>query len=164
MPAGKFDAAMEQVYKSDPRIAATVAFIGVQSFGWALDHNAWQSRIGTIQPAFDAAAKASGVTKTDAAFVRRFYDRVAPGIYDRFDGPAMLPLIAPRPFLAINGDFDNRTPLPGLELCAAAARAAYQAARAEENFTLTIQPNTGHKANPESVVAARAWLVRHLKP
>ena len=149
---------------ADPRIAATVAFIGVQSFGWALDHNAWQSRIGTIQPAFDAAAKASGVTKTDAAFVRRFYDRVAPGIYDRFDGPAMLPLIAPRPFLAINGDFDDRTPLPGLELCAAAARAAYQAARAEENFTLTIQPNTGHKANPESVVAARAWLVRHLKP
>jgi dienelactone hydrolase len=149
---------------ADPRIAATVAFIGVQSFGWALDHNAWQSRIGTIQPAFDAAAKASGVTKPDAAFVRRFYDRVAPGIYDRFDGPAMLPLIAPRPFLAINGDSDDRTPLPGLELCAAAARAAYKAAGAEENFTLTIQPNTGHKANPESVVAARAWLVRHLKP
>jgi dienelactone hydrolase len=84
---------------ADPRIAATVAFIGVQSFGWAVDHNAWQSRIGTIQPAFDAAAKASGATKPDAAFVRRFYDRVAPGIYDRFDGPAMLPLIAPRPFL-----------------------------------------------------------------
>jgi hypothetical protein len=104
------------------------------------------------------------VTKPDAAFVSRFSIRVAPGIYDRFDGPAMLPLIAPRPFLAINGDFDDRTPLPGLELCAAAARAAYQAARAEENFTLTIQPNTGHKANPESVVAARAWLVRHLKP
>lgn len=149
---------------ADPRIAATVAFIGVQSFGWALDHNAWQSRIGTIQPAFDAAAKASGVTQPDAAFVRRFYDRVAPGIYDRFDGPAMLPLIAPRPFLAINGDSDDRTHLPGLELCAAAARAAYKAAGAEENFTLTLQPNTGHKSNPESVVAARAWLVRHLKP
>ncbi len=149
---------------ADPRIAATVAFIGVQSFGWALDHDAWHSRIGTVQSAFDAAAKASGVTKPDAAFVRRFYDRVATGIYDRFDGPAMLPLIAPRPFLAINGDSDDRTPLPGLELCAAAARAAYKAAGAEENFTLTLQPNTGHKANPESVAAARAWLVRHLKP
>jgi dienelactone hydrolase len=149
---------------ADPRIAATVAFIGVQSFGWALDHNAWQSRIGTVQAAFDAAAKDAGITKPDAAFVRRFYDRVAPGIYDRFDGPAMLPLIAPRPFLAINGDSDDRTPLPGLELCAAAARAAYKAAGAEENFTLTLQANTGHKANPESVVAARAWLVRHLKP
>jgi hypothetical protein len=103
------------------------------------------------------------VTKPDAAFVSRFSIRVAPGIYDRFDGPAMLPLVAPRPFLAINGVSDDRTPLPGLKLCAV-ARAAYQAARADENSTLTIQPNTGHKANPESVVAARAWLVRRLKP
>ena len=72
--------------------------------------------------------------------------------------------IAPRPFLAINGDTDPRTPVPGLELCATAARAAYRAAGAEENFTLTIQPKTGHKVNPESLLAAREWLVRRLKP
>lgn len=149
---------------ADPRIVATVAFIGVQSFGWAIDHDSWLARISTVQAAFDAAAKDAGIEKPDAAFVRHFYDRVAPGIYDRFDGPAMLPLIAPRPFLAINGDSDPRTPIPGLELCAAAARAAYKAAGAAENFTLTLQPNTGHLAKPESVVAARSWLVQKLNP
>ncbi len=148
----------------DPRITATVACIGVQSFRWALDHDSWHSRIGTIQLAVDAAAKDAGVATVDAAFIRRFYDRTNPGIYSRFDGPAMLPLIAPRPLLAINGDTDPRTPVPGLMLCAEAARTAYRAAGAEENFTLTIQPNTGHKVNPESLVAAREWLAKQLKP
>ncbi len=149
---------------ADPRIAATVACIGLQSFRWALDHDSWQSRIGTIQLAVNAAARDAGVTSIDAAFIRSFYDRTNPGIYGRFDGPAMVPLIAPRPFLAINGDTDPRTPVPGLELCATAARAAYRATGAEENFTLTIQPKTGHKVNPESLVAAREWLVKHLRP
>lgn len=149
---------------ADPRIAATVACIGVQSFRWALENNSWHSRISTIKAAVEAAARDAGITTVDANFVRRFYARTNPGLTDRFDGPAMLPLIAPRPFLAINGDTDPRTPVPGLELCAASARTAYRAAVAEENFTLTIQPKTGHKVNPESLQAAREWLAKHLKP
>jgi hypothetical protein len=97
-------------------------------------------------------------------FVRAFYDRIAPGIYGQFDGPAMLPLIAPRPLLAINGDIDPRTPLPGLTECAEAARTAYRAAGAEDRFVLHLQPNTGHKVLPESIVLARQWFVRWLKP
>ncbi len=148
----------------DPRIAAVVPCIGVQSFRWALDHNSWHSRIGTIQAAFDTAAKDAGVTAPSADFLRRFYDRVVPGITGEFDGPAMLPLIAPRPLLAINGELDPRTPLPGLELCAAAARAAYHAAGADGNFVLRIQPATGHKVNPDSLVFAREWFIQQLKP
>jgi dienelactone hydrolase len=34
----------------DPRIAVAVPVIGVQSFRWALDHDAWQWRVGTIRP------------------------------------------------------------------------------------------------------------------
>lgn len=147
----------------DPRIVATVACIGVQSFRWAMENDSWQSRIGTVQAAFDTAAKEAGVP-ADAAFLRRFYARVLPGVTDRFDGPAMVPLIAPRPLFAINGDSDPRTPLPGLALCTDAARAAYRAASAEQNFRLLIQPNTGHKVNPESLDAARAWLAQQLKP
>jgi dienelactone hydrolase len=148
----------------DPRIAVAVPCIGVQSFRWAIDHDAWQSRIGTIQAAFDSAAKDRGIIAPDASFVRTFYDRVAPGIYGPFDGPAMLPLIAPRPLLAINGDSDPRTPLPGLNECAEAARVAYRAAGVEDKFVLHLQPNTGHKVLPESVVLARAWFVRWLRP
>lgn len=149
---------------ADPRVAVAVSCIGVQSFRWAIDHDSWQSRIGTVQAAFDAAAKDSGIAQPGAEFVRTFYSRVAPGIDGPFDGPAMLPLIAPRPLLAINGETDARTPLPGLQLCADAARAAYRAAGAEEKFVLRVQPNTGHKVNPDSMVAAREWLVRWLQP
>lgn len=147
----------------DPRIAVAVPCIGVQSFRWAMENNSWHSRIETVQAAFDAAARDSGVSSPDGAFVRTFYDRVAPGIYGPFDGPAMLPLIAPRPLLAINGEIDPRTPGPGLEECAAAARAAYTAAGAADRFVLHVQPKTAHKVQPESLELARAWFRRWLR-
>ena len=149
---------------ADPRIAVAVPCIGLESFRWALEHDAWQSRIGTIQAPFDAAAKEAGVTAPGAEFVGRFYDRVAPGLAGQFDGPAMVRLIAPRPLLAINGDSDARTPLPGLEECAAAARPAYAAAGVPEQFQLRLQPHTGHQVTAESHQAALDWFVRWLKP
>jgi dienelactone hydrolase len=149
---------------ADPRVAVAVPCIAVESFRWAVENNAWQSRIGTVQAAFDAAAKDSGVAQPGADFVHTFYTRVAPGLDREFDGPAMVPLIAPRPLLAINGEIDPRTPLPGLQLCADAARASYHSAGADEKFVLRIQPNTGHKVLPDSLVAAREWFVRWLKP
>jgi dienelactone hydrolase len=150
---------------ADPRIAVAVPCIGVQSFNSAFnDEAAWRSRIETVQTAFDAAAKDSGIVHPDATFVRTFYDRVAPGIYTEFDGPAMLPLIAPRPLLTINGEKDIRTPLAGLAECADAARAAYKAAGAEDKFVQFIQPKTGHAVTPASLQLARAWFTYWLKP
>lgn len=148
----------------DERIAVAVPCLGVQSFRWALENHAWQARIGTIQPAFAAAAKDAGVGNPDAAFARTFYDRVVPGIYGAFDGPAMLPLIAPRPLLVINGDSDRLTPLPGLKECTDAAQSAYRAAGAADRFAVRIQENTGHQLTPDSERAAIEWLVRWLKP
>jgi dienelactone hydrolase len=149
---------------ADPRVAVAVPCIAVESFRWAVENNSWQSRIGTVQTAFDAAAKDSGVAQPGADFVHTFYTRVAPGLDREFDGPAMVPLIAPRPLLAINGEIDPRTPLPGVQLCADAARSAYRSAGAAEKFSLLIQPATGHKVLPESMTAAREWFVRWLKP
>lgn len=145
----------------DPRIRAAVPCIGVQSFRWALDHDAWQSRAGTFQSALNEAAREAAAAP-DAAFLRRFYDRVAPGIYGEFDGPSMAPLIAPRPLLAINGEIDARTPKPGLLECVAEIRKAYAAAGAPDNFEFLLQPNTGHKVNPESLRTALDWLGRWL--
>lgn len=148
----------------DPRIAVAVPCIGVQSFRWAIENNAWRSRVETFQAAINAAAKDAGVAETNADFVRKFYDRVAPGVYAHFDGPEMLPLIAPRPLLVINGDSDPRTPLPGVMECAARAQKSYAGARAEEKFQLLIQEKTGHAVTPSSRQAAIEWFVKWLKP
>lgn len=148
----------------DPRIAVAVPCIGVQSFRWALANNAWQARAETFQAALNGAAKDAGLTEIKADFVRRFYDRVVPGIYTQFDGPEMLPLIAPRPLLVINGDSDRRTPLPGVIECAARAREAYRQAQAADKFELLIQTQTGHAVTPAARQAALAWFIKWLKP
>jgi dienelactone hydrolase len=147
----------------EPRVAVAVSGHGVQSFRWGLEHGAWDSRAWTIRDAIEAAAEE---TKGDVTsqFVRRFYDRVAPGIYGEFDAPAMLPLIAPRPLLVINGDSDPRTPIAGVKESAAAADRAYQAAGTPEKFVLKILPNTGHEQTQEYEQSMIDWFVRWLKP
>jgi dienelactone hydrolase len=147
----------------DPRIAVAVPCIGVESFHWAVEHDSWQSRIGTIQNAVDPAAKESG-TKVDAAFIHAFYARVAPGLDGEFDGPAMLPLIAPRALLVINGDSDARTPLPGVQLCLDAARPLYHGAGADDRLNYIPEKDTAHKVTPEAHAAALAWFKRWLQP
>jgi len=136
----------------------------VESFRWALDHNDWQGRVGTIQKTFDAIVKESGATNVDTAMVQKFYDRVTPGIYGEFDGPAMVALIAPRPLLVINSDSDTHTPLPGVNECVESARRAYHDVAAEDHLKVIIQEHTGHKVNPESERAEIEWFVKWLKP
>lgn len=148
----------------DTRIAVAVPCIGVQSFNWALENNDWKGRIATIQRAFDTCAKEAGVTNADTAFVRKFYDRVVPGIYGEFDGPGMLPLIAPRPLLVINGDSDDHTPLPGVQEAVSAAQSDYRSAKAEDHFAVRIQEKTGHKVTDESEKEAIGWFVQWLRP
>jgi dienelactone hydrolase len=148
----------------DSRIAVAVPCIGVQSFRWALERDAWKSRAETFQAALNGAAQDAGVTEINADFVRKFYDRVVPGVYAQFDGPEMLPLIAPRPLLVINGDSDARTPMPGVMESAARARKAYASAGAEEKFQLLIQEKTGHAVTPASRQTAIEWFVKWLKP
>ncbi|MGH9309859.1 MAG: alpha/beta hydrolase family protein [Vicinamibacterales bacterium] len=147
----------------DPRIAAAVPLIGVQSFRWGLEHGGWDSRAWTFRHAIAAAAGDSGET-INAAFMKKFYDRVAPGLYGEFDAPRMLPLVAPRPLLAINGDSDPRTPMAGLKECAAAAEQAYAGAGAGGKFMLHLQPNAGHEVTAEGDQAALDWFVRWLAP
>ncbi len=148
----------------DNRIRVAVPCIGVQSFRWGLENGAWHGRVRTIQAAVNGAAKEAGIDSPDAAFVRQFYDRVVPGIYSQFDGPVMLPLIAPRPLLAINGDSDDHTPRPGVLECATAAQKAYKDAGAAEKFVLLMQENTGHRVQPASREKAIEWFARWLGP
>lgn len=149
---------------ADPRISAVVPIIGVQSFRWALENDQWQARVAMFRPPVEAAARDEGVPRIDSAFVRRFYDRVVPGIYGELDAPSVLQLIAPRPMLVINGDSDSRTPLPGVHEAVAAASRAYAAAGAEDRFGLYLQPNAGHVFTPVAELVMADWFVRWLRP
>ncbi|HSU65342.1 MAG TPA: dienelactone hydrolase family protein [Tepidisphaeraceae bacterium] len=144
----------------DERVACAVPCIGVQSFQWGLDHDGWHARIGTVKKAFDAAAKSEGVDKPDATFVAKFYDRVVPGIHGTFDGPAMLPLIAPRPLLVISGEKDPNNPLPGVRLCDQAAKEAYAKAGTPEKYEWLLEANAGHTVTPEAQTRLVDWFVK----
>ena len=148
---------------ADPRIAAVVPIIGVQGFRWALDNDRWQPRIATFAPPVEAAAREEHA-KVDAAFVRRFYDRVAPGIYGDYDAGSMLALIAPRPVLVINGDSDPRTPLAGVQDAVAFASRAYIRMKAEDKLGLYLQPDAGHVVTPVAELVMADWFVRWLAP
>jgi dienelactone hydrolase len=148
----------------DPRVTVAVPCIGVQSFRWALENDSWKSRVETFQAAINGASKDAGIAEINADFVRKFYNRVVPGIDNEFDGPEMLPLIAPRPLLVINGDSDPRTPMPGLMECATRARHAYAKAGAEAKFQLLVQEKTGHTVTPAARQKAIDWFVEWLKP
>ncbi len=148
----------------DPRLAVVVPIIGVQGYRWALDHNQWQSRVNTFGRPVEAAARDAGVKEVDAAFVRRFYDRVAPGIYGDYDGGPMLALIAPRPVLVVNGDSDPRTPLEGVNEAVAIARARYAGMGAEEKLGVYLQPNAGHVFTPVAELVMGDWFARWLAP
>jgi dienelactone hydrolase len=147
----------------DPRIAAAVPIIGVQGYQWALDNNQWQARVSTFAPPVDAAARDEGMP-LDAAFVRRFYDRVVPGIYGDYDAGSMLALIAPRPVLVINGDSDARTPLSGVQEAVSAARRIYTRMRADEKLGLYLQPNAGHVVTPVAELVMADWFAKWLAP
>jgi dienelactone hydrolase len=148
----------------DPRVAAAVPYIGVQSFKWELDNGQWKARIATIQDAFNASAARAGQSIDSTDFVRQFYARVVPGIDGQFDGPQMLTLIAPRPLLVINSDSDANTPVAGVRLAVRTAQPAYATAGASDRIKLVVQEDTPHRVNPESIDAGIAWFVRWLKP
>jgi dienelactone hydrolase len=149
---------------ADPRIACVVPLIGVQSFGWSLQHAAaWEARVWTFRGAVEAAA-ALGQERVTTAFVKRFYERIAPGLVDQFDGPAMLPLIAPRALLVVNSDSDPRSPMGGVREAASAAERAYQAAGAAGRFQLLVQKDAAHEVTAEAAETMLQWLDRWLRP
>jgi hypothetical protein len=147
---------------ADERVAVVVPLIGVQSFGWSLRHPAGrEARTWTLRAATEAAADRENV---NAAFVRKFYERIAPGLVDKFDGPVMLPLIAPRPLLVVNGDSDPRSPLGGVWEAVASAERAYTSARARERFSFLLEVDAAHEVTPEAQDTARQWFVKWLSP
>ena len=146
---------------ADERIAVAVPAIAVQSFAWSLEHDRWQGRAATIASVHQAAARDLGARAVDARVCRTLWNKLIPGILDRFDGPSMLPLIAPRPLLILSGERDPNNPLEGARLAFAAARDAYRAT--PERLKIDVAAGVAHQVTDDQQEEALAWMVRWLR-
>ncbi len=79
---------------ADERVKVAVPAIGVQSFRWSLEHEAWQGRARTIQDAHLAAAEDLKEPQVNARVCRELWNKVIPGMLDQFDCPSMLRMFA----------------------------------------------------------------------
>ena len=148
----------------DDRVRVAIPMIGVQSFRWGLDHNRYHARASTVGAASRAAAEDLGHEKVDAEVCRKLWDKLIPGITDRFDGPSMLRLFAGRPLLILNGETDPNCPIEGAELAFDAARKAYASSGDEEKLKIMVAKGSGHTVTDEQHKAAVEWLEKWLKP
>jgi dienelactone hydrolase len=146
----------------DDRVAVAIPAIGVQSFAWGLNNNAWQGRANTIKAAHVAAADDLGHERVDAAVCRELWNKVIPGILGPFDGPSMIRLFAGRPLLILNGERDLNCPIEGARVAFAAAETAFKEAGAEEKLRILVS-DAGHTVTPGQREAALEWFTRWLK-
>jgi dienelactone hydrolase len=146
----------------DERIRVIVPAIGVQSFRWSLEHDAWQGRARTIQPVHDAAAKELGEAKSNQRVCRAVWAKVLPGITEQFDCPSMMRLFAGRPLLILSGTKDGNCPYEGAKLAIAATERAYGDAKARAKLQVIVE-EVGHTVTARQRAAALDWFAKWLK-
>jgi dienelactone hydrolase len=84
-----------------------------------------------------------------------------PGWLEHGDAGDLLAEVAPRAFLALNGEHDRIFPIDGFYTSFEVARPAYAAAGADERLDLGVYPS-GHGFTAEMRQRAYAWLDRWL--
>jgi dienelactone hydrolase len=146
----------------DPRVKVAVPIIGVNSFAWTLSHDLWRPRAALLPQLYEAARADLGEPAVNARVYREVWERLTPGLLDRFDGPRLLPLIAPRPLLVLNGEKDPLVPVEAARQAAESARRAYAAAGVPERFRFEAAPGVGHAVPPAHRRLALEWLGRWL--
>ncbi len=147
---------------TDERIKVVVPDIAVQSFAWSFSHDRWQGRVATVSDAAQTVASDMGKPHIDAESARALFSKLLPGIFDKFDCPQMLPLIAPRPMLILSGDQDRNNPIEGAELAFAAARNAYRQQIASDRLRIEVSKGLGHELPEEHIRLMADWLVAWL--
>ncbi len=148
----------------DERVKVAVPAIGVQSFRWSLENDRWQGRAKTIASPHEAAARELGEPKVNRRVCEALWDKIIPGMRDRFDCPSMVRLFGGRPLLILNGELDPNCPIGGAEVAFAAARAAHDAAGKPNQLKIDVAKGVGHAVTPNQRRMALDWLVRWLEP
>jgi dienelactone hydrolase len=148
----------------DPRVKVAVPVIGVNSFRWQAEHDRWHARANLLPQVYEAVRADLNEPVMDARVYRAVWDRLTPGLMDRFDGPYLAPLIAPRPLLVLNGETDPLAPVEAARRAAAAVRRAYDAAGVPERFRFEAAPGVGHSFTDAERREALDWFDHWLKP
>lgn len=152
---------------ADERIAVAVPVIGVTRFARAVGDTstaAGQARVRLFKPFLERFASRLGEKEVNDRVVREAWDRLVPGLRDRFDADRLLPLIAPRPLLILNHERDELMPLEGARAACAAARTRYAALGAADHLRMEVAPGLPHAGqDPAEIQALLQWLERWLK-
>jgi dienelactone hydrolase len=131
----------------DDRIKVAVPIIGVTHFGEALAMTEGPdipARVRLFEPVLREFAKDQGQTEIDAKLLRAAWNKLVPGMLDRYDAPNMLPELAPRPLLIMNHELDELFPVAGAKKAYEATRARYAALKVEDRVDFRIAPGLKH--------------------
>lgn len=157
----------------DDRIRVAVPIIGVTCFGDCFNQLGPESaaRIKLFEPVLQEYAKAQGGKPVDGELLRSAWERLVPGMLDRFDSGKMLPLIAPRPLLILSHENDELFPIDGARKVYAEVKPRYQELKAEDRLDFRVAPKLKHAgANFQDLAAMfqelngmAEWMVKWLK-
>ena len=84
------------------------------------------------------------------------------GLLKHFDIEGVIALIAPRPFLALNGDLDAGSPADGIRAIEERVGKVYATVGAKENFRSVLYKDTGHVYTAAMRKEMLAWFAKHL--
>jgi dienelactone hydrolase len=157
----------------DDRIKVAAPVIGVTCFAESLGQlgdpgsENQLKLLEDLKPALKDFATQIGEMDVNGKVLRAAWAKLVPGGLDRFDGPSLLPQIAPRPLLILNHEKDELFALPGAEKVVQVARARYKELNAADHIDFKVQPGLKH-ADAGALFAelgqVNQWMDRWLKP
>lgn len=150
----------------DERIQVAVPVIGVTCFGecFSEDGPDAAARIRLFEPVLREYAKATNQTEINARLLRSAWERLVPGMLDRFDAPHVIPQLAPRPLLVLAHEQDELFPVDGARKVYEAAKVRYQALKAEDRLDFRVAAGLKHSGfNIQEVTGMMDWMERWLK-
>ncbi len=156
---------------ADERIRVAVPIIGVTNFGETLSNadlpNA-QLRIKLFEPVFKEYAKDLGENEINSKVLKSAWNRLVPGMLDRFDAANVIPQIAPRPLLILSHELDELFPIEGAKQVYNRVRSRYQEVNAVDRVDFRIAPGLTHAPTNvfqllAEVNAMLDWMDRWLK-
>lgn len=152
---------------ADERIKVAVPIIGVTAFGETLsssDEVQNQPRLKLLDAVLKEHAKDLGEKEVNGRVLKSAWDKLVPGMLDRFDAPHVVPLIAPRPLLIVSHEADELFPIEGARRVFSSAKARYQEMKAEERIEMRVGPGLKHGALFfPGIVGMMEWFERWLK-